>query len=786
MLRLDKVSKFYSANGVVAAGFSKVSLDFKVGEFVAITGESGSGKSTLLNVISGLDSYEEGEMYILDEPTSGYGNDEMEEYRKKYIGNIFQTFNLINNYTVYQNIELSLLLAGYKAKEVKHKVNEIIEKVGLTEYRRTKTSKLSGGQKQRVAIARALAKETPIIVADEPTGNLDVDSAKGIIKLLAELSKEKLIIIVTHNYEQVEEYVTRKISMKDGKVAEDKVINFTDEMIVVSGVEAKQGKEHSQREPQLNSRVKVKEARHEGLSASNTLRLGVRNAFSIPVKFLLLLLVFLFICAGTFMAYSSAKNMEVNDQNFFNTTFSNTDARRIVVTRQDRGEFTQADYDKLTKMNNIDALFKDDIMLDTRIEIVDKSPYENKGDEMIQINFWRTVNLSPLEGLKESDIVGGRMIEAENEVVIRIDITDENVREFIEQYLDTEMIIFIDNYASTSLEKKIKIVGYADLTEEDKNAMNSNTGRTYDESICCSPDVEDFLRASINSMYSDQSVRVNDVIIPIGQNSDVPIIASDELERGEVYIPSSWAEHFEYSNWWYKTVDITTKGLYSEITNTYDIAYTYSQDNSEWLLGLKYDEMEKGIYMNPDDIKDMYDSKIYQVSVMMEHIALKDETVKNLENAGYKALHIQSSENQIDVIYNTIMRIFRMGLLSLFVLVIFFVSYFIIKLIFKSQNIYFSTVRMLGGSRKGCSGLMLVDMLVVFNIAYAISTVFLLKLKDDTISGFGMIKDLLLFVEQSDFAILYAIVLAITVLLSIRYSMQMFKKTAMNAYKEEV
>ena len=112
MLKLDKVSKFYSAGGVVTSGFSKISLNFDVGEFVAITGESGSGKSTLLNVISGLDSYEEGEMYIFDQPTSGYGKEEMEAYRKKYIGNIFQTFNLINNYTVYQNIELVLLLRG--------------------------------------------------------------------------------------------------------------------------------------------------------------------------------------------------------------------------------------------------------------------------------------------------------------------------------------------------------------------------------------------------------------------------------------------------------------------------------------------------------------------------------------------------------------------------------------------------------------------------------------------------------------------------------------------------
>ena len=122
MLKLKKVSKFYYSKGMVATGFTKISLDFKIGEFIAITGESGSGKSTLLNVISGLDSYEEGEMYINGLETSHYTEKDYEVYRKKYIGNIFQNFNLIASYTVYQNVELVLLINGYKRSEIKEKV----------------------------------------------------------------------------------------------------------------------------------------------------------------------------------------------------------------------------------------------------------------------------------------------------------------------------------------------------------------------------------------------------------------------------------------------------------------------------------------------------------------------------------------------------------------------------------------------------------------------------------------------------------------------------------------
>ena len=122
MLKLKNVSKFYYNKGIIASGFTKINLDMNMGEFIVITGESGSGKSTLLNVISGLDSYEEGEMYIDGKETSHYTEKDFEEYRRKYIANIFQSFNLINSYTVYQNVELVLLLNGYKKKDVKKKI----------------------------------------------------------------------------------------------------------------------------------------------------------------------------------------------------------------------------------------------------------------------------------------------------------------------------------------------------------------------------------------------------------------------------------------------------------------------------------------------------------------------------------------------------------------------------------------------------------------------------------------------------------------------------------------
>ena len=135
MLKLESVSKIYYNKGMIATGITKVNLELKLGEFVVITGESGSGKSTLLNVISGIDSYEEGEMYVNGKETSHYTEKDFEEYRRKYIANIFQNFNLINSYTVYQNIELILLLKGEKKSNIKKKILDIINKVGLTKFK---------------------------------------------------------------------------------------------------------------------------------------------------------------------------------------------------------------------------------------------------------------------------------------------------------------------------------------------------------------------------------------------------------------------------------------------------------------------------------------------------------------------------------------------------------------------------------------------------------------------------------------------------------------------------
>lgn len=221
MIKLINVSKYYKTEAGVSVGLVKANLEFKVGEFVAVVGESGSGKTTLLNVISGLDTYEDGEMYLFGEPTSHYEIEDLEKYRSTYVGFVFQNYNIIDSYTVIQNIVLALELQGYPKDKIRKRALELIERVGLTHRKNHKTAKLSGGEKQRVVIARALAKDCPIIVADEPTGNLDSKAGAEVMKLLDEISKDKLVIVVSHNYEEVKPYATRRVKIHDGQVVED-------------------------------------------------------------------------------------------------------------------------------------------------------------------------------------------------------------------------------------------------------------------------------------------------------------------------------------------------------------------------------------------------------------------------------------------------------------------------------------------------------------------------------------------------------------------------------------
>lgn len=221
MLELKNIHKSYKTKTLNQHVLKGINLKFRENEFVAILGPSGSGKTTLLNIIGGLDRYDEGDLILKGKSTKNFKNKNWDSYRNKSVGFIFQSYNLISHMNVLNNVEMGMTLSGKKPKYRKSKAIELLEEVGLKEHIHKKPNQLSGGQMQRVAIARALANDPEIILADEPTGALDSKTSIQIMELIKKISKNKLVIMVTHNAELAEKYADRIIKMKDGVLEED-------------------------------------------------------------------------------------------------------------------------------------------------------------------------------------------------------------------------------------------------------------------------------------------------------------------------------------------------------------------------------------------------------------------------------------------------------------------------------------------------------------------------------------------------------------------------------------
>ena len=221
MLHIDHISKTYRTGELVQTALDDVTLDLRDNEFVAVLGPSGSGKTTLLNVIGGLDRYDSGDLIINGTSTKQYKDRDWDTYRNHTIGFVFQSYNLIGHQSVLSNVELALTIGGISRKERRRRAIAALEEVGLGDQIKKRPNQLSGGQMQRVAIARALVGDPDILLADEPTGALDSVTSLQIMELLKEVARNRLVVMVTHNPELAENYATRIIRLKDGRIIGD-------------------------------------------------------------------------------------------------------------------------------------------------------------------------------------------------------------------------------------------------------------------------------------------------------------------------------------------------------------------------------------------------------------------------------------------------------------------------------------------------------------------------------------------------------------------------------------
>ena len=221
MLQIQHIRKEYKTGKLVQKALDDVSLNLRDNEFVAILGPSGSGKTTLLNIIGGLDRYDSGDLIINGISTKKYKDRDWDSYRNHTIGFVFQSYNLIPHQTVLANVELALTISGIGKTERRQRAIQALEEVGLGEQLHKKPNQMSGGQMQRVAIARALVNDPDILLADEPTGALDSDTSVQVMDLLREVARDRLVVMVTHNPELAQEYATRIVNLRDGKIRSD-------------------------------------------------------------------------------------------------------------------------------------------------------------------------------------------------------------------------------------------------------------------------------------------------------------------------------------------------------------------------------------------------------------------------------------------------------------------------------------------------------------------------------------------------------------------------------------
>ena len=724
MLELKNVSKFYYKKGIVSSGISKVSLKFDMGEFIAITGESGSGKSTLLNVISGLDTYEEGEMYVNGEETSHYNEEDYEEYRKKYIGNIFQSFNLVNSYTVYQNVELVLLINGETRRSVKHKVIDILKKVDLYKYRHTKVSKLSGGMKQRVSIARCLAKDTPIIIADEPTGNLDSKNAKSVLKLLYEISKYKLVIVVTHNFEQISEYATRRITMHDGSVIEDMKLKDKNEVKEVNTSKFKKTK------------------------VISNLRLGIRNTFNIVPKFLLLTFVYAFVLISIVGVYSAFLELE-SANNAYNSFFNETDAnKRVIVKKKDNSSFTNEEINRLKSISNVEKVITNDYVYDYSMSLID---YEN---------IFLDSNFMKLEEFK-GKLKYGRMPLNENEIIVSGSKEIYYIEDMGSELINKEVSI-----NSGSDEIIVKIVGVSVFEKYNWMVTSYVSDKIYN-----------YVENHVEQVYGTTKVFISD-------NSQIEypnIKTSDILSEGQVYISENYSYNCKSYNCMKDSLNIKFSNMYTNKEISLSNVKVYNKSNFKKIFGSEYDDMDT-IYLSNNDYDKLYkNNNIYQVSLFVKDVRNIDKTMNELND------YVSFSLNNVkqDGALVQVIKIVKTIVITVLVIVLFFVSYFVIKLIMKSRNKYFTTIRILGGSYIEVKRLLQIELLNVTNIVYLVFLVISLFIKNDIIVS-ESIKSMLFYINLKEYVIVYLILSLMSYLTSSRYSRKIFKRSVITTYNEEV
>ncbi len=477
MLQIKNIYKSYGNKDNRFPVLKDINLSFRENEFVAILGPSGSGKTTLLNILGGLDHYDSGDLVINGKSTKRFKDKDWDSYRNKSIGFIFQSYNLISHISILNNVEMCLTLRNISKIEAKRRATNALERVGLKDHIHKRPNQLSGGQMQRVAIARALVNDPDIILADEPTGALDSKTSTQIMDLIKEISKEKLVIMVTHNEELADIYASRIIKLSDGEVVSD----------------SNPYKLEEQKEAYVLPKTKMSFLTALGLSLNN---IKTKKGRTLLTSFAASIGII-----GISLVLALSNGFQIQIDNFEKNTLTQMpilimqdgidSSNMITVTENKKEEYpsdnkikSQETVDGVTHKNKLDSEYLDYLSKLDASYLSGKSYLRMTGLNMLiqnegKISFLNSYSLNPLpednEGNIDSlmrnnyDLLTGKYAEDANELMLIVNSYNE-----IPNWLYTSLGLKDDSTFEDVLNKEIKLVNNDDYYLEYNNIFISN------------------------------------------------------------------------------------------------------------------------------------------------------------------------------------------------------------------------------------------------------------------------------------------------------------------------
>lgn len=727
MLQLHKLSKYYHDKQTVVKALDDISLRFENNEFVVITGESGSGKSTLLNVISGLDSYEDGEMLFMGKETSYYTFEDWEAYRKNHIGFIFQHYNLIESYTVYQNIEIASIIAHPHLDEREKTIKQLLEKVGLKGKEKQKASTLSGGEKQRVAIARALAKDAPIIIADEPTGNLDQKTSKTIMELLKEISKDKLILLVSHSFEATKAYATRHIRLADGEVISD----------------------DKKEKPQ--AQTQKQQPKNEPLHYKDLIFMGIKNLLATPKKTLFTLFVTLFVVA-TFALIYGAYVQQANTEGQIGGFYYFENPNRIMVTKRDASFFSDADIVDFQALDGVQAVLPYDNVLDLRTYI------QIAGADF---HYFLDGYFNHPATIQNNDISAGRLPQHAGEVIVQTDAFE--LGDTINISVETPMRFDEENDTKTyAFEVVGKLSGnpYSAVIYPHADFFDNDSIKSYGL----------FLQQNtITISYENNTAQIN------------PSLSLDtELNEGEIIISDYLARQLENN---LSNGDSLSTG--DTITMSFVEKLSKDPIESEFTVIDISEELDRyGIYISLNEaslIPLFEDIEPYQISLMVFDGFDANRVLQQLEDKDVHTLYPAGISDPFAQISQAIMNLF-LGFLSVIVLIVmYFIGYMALKNVMEAKRKDYVILRSIGLFKKDLNRLSILEIMIIMFLAIFIAMIALMI----NANLYAFLPNYLRYYRWENYLFMVVLLLLMSVLLALRFNQRIFSKSVITAFKDQ-